>query len=265
MIGSKARPLRWKPPTTAWMRSLAGEPPHVAQDVDDAGVPAAGQDDEAASAHPRHERLVVEDQRVGLPRAVPMRLVPGEPAFEARAAVHLAGHEQRPVEEERRLSLLHDLEARALQGAPARRGELDRVPARERETAAAPELRVDQHGHVRAPEPSHQPVHARDVIPVTVAEHDDVDVGGRQSQAAHVLHEAVGRPSRVEEDARLPVPLGDGHERARTRARRAARRRCPRPRGGVPRSAARRSSRGGAPEAGRRAASRSRCPRAWSP
>lgn len=116
------------------------------------------------------------------------------------------------VEQEGWLALLDDFEARALQCVPARRGKLDRVTSGERETAARPELRVDQDGHVRAPEFAHQPVHARDVIPMTVAEHDGVDVTGRQVEPAHVLHEAVGCPAGVEENAGLPVALCDCHE-----------------------------------------------------
>ena len=42
-----------------------GERADVAQDVDDPRVPATGQDDEAVSADIRHQRLVVEYQRIG--------------------------------------------------------------------------------------------------------------------------------------------------------------------------------------------------------
>ena len=78
------------------------------------GVAAAGQDDQAVAAHHRHERLVVEDQRVGLPLAIPVGLVPGKAALELRGPVDLAGHQQRAVEQEGGLALLDDLEARAL-------------------------------------------------------------------------------------------------------------------------------------------------------
>src|SRR6185312_14260004 len=51
-------------------RVLAGQLPRVAQDVHDARVPAAGEDDEAAAAHVCDEGLVVEDQRVGTPACI---------------------------------------------------------------------------------------------------------------------------------------------------------------------------------------------------
>jgi hypothetical protein len=176
-------------------------------------VSAAGQDDETVSAHHRHEGLIVEDQRVGLPPAMPVGLVPRKAALELRGPVDLAGHQQRALEQEGGLALLDDLEACALQCTLARRGKLDRVTSGEREAAASPELRVDQDGHVRAPELADQAVHARDVIPMTVAEDDDVDVSGGQLEPAHVLHEAVGGPTGVEEHAGLTVALGDCHQR----------------------------------------------------
>jgi hypothetical protein len=70
---------------------LACELSHVVQDVDDAGVSAAGQDDETVSAQHRHEGLIVEDQRVGLPPTMPVGLVPRKAAFEFRGPVDFAG------------------------------------------------------------------------------------------------------------------------------------------------------------------------------
>ena len=46
----------------------AGQPLRVPHDVDGAGVPAAGQDHQALAPDVDHEGLVVEDQRVVLPR-----------------------------------------------------------------------------------------------------------------------------------------------------------------------------------------------------
>ena len=139
--------------------------------------------------------------------------MPGKAAFEFRRPVDLAGHQQRAVEQEGGLALLDDLEARGLQRVFARRGKLDGITSGEREPASRPELRVDQDGHVGPAELAHQPVHTRDVIPMTVAEDDDVDVGGGQVEPAHVLDEAVGRPAGVEEQAGLSVALGDRHQR----------------------------------------------------
>ncbi len=62
------------------------------------------------------QRLVVEDQRVGLPVAVAVGLEQRVSALELGRAVDLAGDEQRAVEQERRLPLLDDVEAGALEG-----------------------------------------------------------------------------------------------------------------------------------------------------
>src|SRR3954470_7661739 len=90
---------------------LARELPNVTQDVDDPRVAAARQNDEALAADGGHERLVVENQGVGLPGSVPVRLVTWKPALEIGSAVDLTGDEQRPVEQERRLLLFDDVEA----------------------------------------------------------------------------------------------------------------------------------------------------------
>ena len=112
--------------TAATLR-LAREPLRVPHDVDDAGVTTAGEDDEPAPGEAHHDRLVVEDQRVGLPAAVDVRLVSQEAGLERRRAIDLARHEHRPVEQERRLSFLDDLEARALERGAAGRGQLGRA------------------------------------------------------------------------------------------------------------------------------------------
>ena len=113
-------------------------------------MPAAGEDHQAAPAHVRHEGLVVEDQRVGMPLRVSEGLVDGEALLELRAAVDLAGDQHRAVEEERGLLLLDDLEAGSLERASARGGQLDGLAAGQGDPAPAPELGVDQHGQVRA-------------------------------------------------------------------------------------------------------------------
>src|SRR5215210_8257199 len=61
----------------------------VAEDVDNARVAAAGQDDKPMASDECHERLVVEDQRIGLPGSVPVRLMDREPSLEIGGAVHL--------------------------------------------------------------------------------------------------------------------------------------------------------------------------------
>jgi hypothetical protein len=59
-----------------------GQRPRVPQDVDHAGVPAPGHDDEPAPGQVHDQRLVVEDQRVRLPAVAPQRLVDREPLLE---------------------------------------------------------------------------------------------------------------------------------------------------------------------------------------
>src|SRR6478672_2278394 len=93
---------------------------YVAQRIDDPGVAAAGEHDQALAANVRHERLIVEDELVGLPLAVPARLVARcETLLERGRAIDLAGHEQRAFEEERGLTPLGDLEAGAFERVPA--------------------------------------------------------------------------------------------------------------------------------------------------
>ena len=54
---------------------LAREPLRVSHDIDDPGMTAAGKDHEAAIGKAHHDRLVVEDQRVGLPATVNVRFM----------------------------------------------------------------------------------------------------------------------------------------------------------------------------------------------
>ena len=60
----------------------AGEPPRVPGDVDDAGVPAAGEHDQPLAAHVDDQRLVVEYQRVRLPLPAAQRLLRREAGLE---------------------------------------------------------------------------------------------------------------------------------------------------------------------------------------
>ena len=70
----------------------AGQPLCVPDDVDGAGVRAAGHDDQAFAAHIDYEGLVVADQRVGFPRcAGPMLVGWGHAVFEVGGAVDLTG------------------------------------------------------------------------------------------------------------------------------------------------------------------------------
>jgi hypothetical protein len=140
-------------------------------------------------------------------------LVDREALLELGRAVDLARDQERTVQKERGLALLHDLEAGALERRLARRWQLDRIAAWEGDPAPAPELGVDENGDLRVPaQLAHESVHTGGVVPVTVAQHDDVDVMRAELESAHVLHQAVRRYSGVEQNLGRPVRLRDRHE-----------------------------------------------------
>lgn len=92
----------------------AGEPLCVPDDVDGAGVAAAGHDDQSLAARVRDEGLVAEDQRVGFPRcAGPVLVCWGHAVFEAGGAVDLTGDQDGAVDEQGRLAALDHVEALA--------------------------------------------------------------------------------------------------------------------------------------------------------
>ena len=135
----------------------------VADGVHDPGVAAAAEHDQPAVAHASDQRLVVEDQRIGLPAVVAERLVPLEAGLELGRPVDLAGDQHRAVEEERWLALLDDLETGAFQRRAARRRELDRIEAREADPCAGSRTR-DGSAPAGSPRPS---ARATPSIPVT--------------------------------------------------------------------------------------------------
>ena len=118
-----------------------GQRPRMPHDVDHAGMPAPGDDDEPAAGHVHDQRLVVEDQRVRLPAPVPQRLVDREALLEVGRTRHLAGDQHAAGEQERRLRPLDDVEADALQRAAAGGRQLPRLAAGQRDPPARPELR----------------------------------------------------------------------------------------------------------------------------
>jgi hypothetical protein len=98
----------------------AGEPLRLADDVDDAGVAAPGDDQESPAADVRHQRLVFMDQRVVPPLAIhPCLVTCRQAGLERRRARHLAGDQQHAAEQERRLPVLDQGEAGVLDGRPA--------------------------------------------------------------------------------------------------------------------------------------------------
>src|SRR5207237_5656969 len=124
----------------------AGELLHVAQRVDHAGVATAGDYDQALSVYVRYERLVVQDQLVRPPFSGPKGLMCGSKAvLEVGSSIHLAGYQQRAVEQERRLTLLHDLKSDALKRATTRRCDQNRITSRQREASPAPSIGMNHH------------------------------------------------------------------------------------------------------------------------
>jgi hypothetical protein len=77
-------------------------------------VAAAAEDDEAAFGRAQHHRLVVQDQRVGLPAALPECLASTEASLELRGAIDLARDQHRAVEQDGGPALLDDPEPGAL-------------------------------------------------------------------------------------------------------------------------------------------------------
>ena len=81
------RPGQVEPADDRVQRADAGQALGVVADVDDPGVPAAGQDGQPAPGGVGDQRLVIEDQRVGFPAAAAPGLVDGEPLLEAGGSI----------------------------------------------------------------------------------------------------------------------------------------------------------------------------------
>ena len=97
----------------------AGESSRVADDVDDPGVTAPGQHDQAVAGDVDNEGLVIEDQRVWCPGPVGQCLVKRHAMFEVAGAVDLAGDQHRIIEQQRWLAAFDDFEAGLLQRVAA--------------------------------------------------------------------------------------------------------------------------------------------------
>ncbi len=169
-----------------------GEAQGVAGDVDGAGVPAAGEHDEPTVADVHHERLVVEDQRIGFPLVAGEPLVEGHALLEVGGAVDLAGDQHRLVEQQRSLAPLDHLEPLVLQRARRQRGELDGGHVGDREASAAPHHRMHHQWHPGAAAEPGEPFQAARVVEVSVAEHDGFDVARVDAELVHVVGHAVG-------------------------------------------------------------------------
>ena len=133
--------------------------------------------------------------------------------FEVGGTVDLTGHEQRAVEQKRRLTPLDDLKSDALERATAGRSDQNRIPSRQRKTSQAPRLGMDHHRQVGGAQFARQPLHPTDMIEVAVAEDDHIHIVGRELQAPHVLDQAVRRDPGIEQHAMLPPSPSHRHER----------------------------------------------------
>ncbi len=112
---------------------------------------------------------------------------------------------------------LDDLEARALECGAAGRRQLGRLEARDGDAPASPEGGVDEYGKVPSSELLRDSLHPGDVVPVTVAEHDRLDVSRQDLEPAHVLDDTGRRHARVEEDRPLATAGRDANERREAR------------------------------------------------
>src|ERR1022692_948791 len=150
--GLEQRAVEVEPAEQRIERLPAGQPPGVAGDVDHASVTAAGKHDQALALDVDDEGLVVEYERVRLPAAAEPRLLRREAGLVAGGPRYLPGDQHGSLEEEARLLLLDDVEARSGQRLAAGGGYLQRLPARQGDAPPPPEMRGDQHRHARSEE-----------------------------------------------------------------------------------------------------------------
>src|SRR5262249_15001808 len=121
------------------------------------------------------ERLIVEDEGVGLPAAAGPGLLRREPGLVTGGAGDFAGDQDRSGGQETGVLFFDDLTTRAGR-APAAggRGAL-RVAAGEGQPAPAPEVGVDEHREVDPAEPPDQAVQPGGVVEVAVAADDGLE------------------------------------------------------------------------------------------
>src|ERR1019366_1297940 len=93
-------------------RLLMGQAPRIPANVHDACVATTGDYEQALVLDVDDQRLVVEDEGVGLPPPAQPRLLWREPRFVAGRAGHFSGDENRPVEQEAGMALFHYVEPR---------------------------------------------------------------------------------------------------------------------------------------------------------
>jgi hypothetical protein len=178
---------------------VRGEPERVAADVDDPGVAAAGHHDQALVPYVDDDGLVVQDQGIRLPAAAQPRLLRREARLVAGDSRDLAGDQHRAVEQETGLSRLHDVEPGVLQRPPADARDLQRFGAGQHHPAPPPEVRVDEHRHVRPAHRGDQAVDAGGVVEMAVAADDGFDRARIDVQPPHVLDDTARAGTGVEQ------------------------------------------------------------------
>src|SRR6266851_9467277 len=138
--GFEQRPVEVEPAEQRVQRLPAGQSPGVAADVDHAGVAAAGDHDQSLAADVDNERLIVQDERVGLPDLIDPGLLDREARLVAADAWHLAGDQDGSVEQEAWLLVLDNVEAGLPQRGRAGGRQLKGLTSGDYRAATAPEM-----------------------------------------------------------------------------------------------------------------------------
>ena len=93
----------------------AGEFLSVTNRIDGTSMTAAGQYDESFVPHIHHQRLIVMDERIGLPRAIDLGIVNRKSLFEVCAAMDLSCYQHHLFDQIRRTALFDELDIFLLQ------------------------------------------------------------------------------------------------------------------------------------------------------
>jgi hypothetical protein len=191
-----------------------GEPHRMPNDVDRARVRAAGQNDQTLAAHVDDQGLVVHDQRIVLPRpAGPSLMGCGHAAFVLSRAVDLAGDQHASVDEQRRLAAFDHLQAFRVEGAPAQRGQLERLRSGDGEAPPGPDERVGDHRQRSPAALARQAGQPAGVIEMPVAEDHRLDGAEVDAETLAVHdHRVRGQPG-VEEQRRRGRPAAHRDQR----------------------------------------------------
>jgi hypothetical protein len=185
---------------------LAGQSLRVAQDVDRARVRAARHDDQPTVLDVDDDVLVVPDHGIGLPVLAGAREVNRKSALEAGGALDLPRDEDGVVDEQRLSAFLHDVDSLGLEVGSTRRRQADLGSGRKDDLALAPRFGMDDQRQPQASVAREQALQATVVIRVAVRDHDRAQVLHANLEHVEIAGQAVGRQSRVVEDA-APTPV----------------------------------------------------------